>query len=186
MKRRALEILRLKQVRILVDFQVPPEAIAALGKGFVLEPQLDNEETRLDARRVTNKIATKGKKLSLATQEDQEDGSSNKDEEPNLTTEVVPEKLRITNYHKSFFEVEDEWAKSSLEVMDLMMNTIIKPTSNSKKKLCNMSTLEARGHSVPRMEKNHDLVLNQCQDLLFSYNQSCRELSGLSIKRKFS
>ena len=45
-KKKAENILETKQVRILVDIEVPPEAVTVLGKGlgFVPTPQEDVEE----------------------------------------------------------------------------------------------------------------------------------------------
>ena len=58
MREKADQMIADGDVRILVDLEVPPEAIVVLGKGlgYVPTPNLDPIEARLDARRVTNKI----------------------------------------------------------------------------------------------------------------------------------
>ena len=73
-KEKADMILADGDVRILVDLEVPPEAIAVLGKGlgYVPTPSLDSIETRLDARQVTNKITYLASRSNTVEANDEE------------------------------------------------------------------------------------------------------------------
>ena len=59
LKKKAESIINSKQVRILVDMDVPAEAVVILGKGlgFVPTPHEDVEDLRLDGRRLCSRLA---------------------------------------------------------------------------------------------------------------------------------
>ena len=104
-ERRAKHHIEGGDVRILVDFDVPPEAVAVLGKGlgFVPTPSQDISELRLDARRTANKVAHFANNLEWSSETTDEDVAN-----PNSTVEPaenspfsLPKKLRVPNYFQA-------------------------------------------------------------------------------------
>ena len=102
-------------VRVLVDIEVPPEAIAVLGKGlgYVPTPNLDPIEARLDARQVTNKITyLANRSLEEETNNDEKESvdTSESDEEEiedNAQRFCMPKSLREPNYFQAHLESTD-------------------------------------------------------------------------------
>ena len=72
MKKKADDLIQNGCVRVLVDFDVPPEAIAILGKGlgFAPTPCHNQIQTRLDYRRISNKLIQQANRERKENKED--------------------------------------------------------------------------------------------------------------------
>ena len=121
-----------------MDFEVPPEAIAVLGKGlgFVPTPSHDTTELRLDARRTANKV------VQFANNLEWKSDTINHDDVSLIQTEDVheesqfslPKKLRIPNYYQSRLESTDPEMMMAVQHLTTQANAF-KNYKNPGKKL---------------------------------------------------
>ena len=149
MKGTAERMLNDGDVRVLVDFPVPPEAIAALGKGlgFVPTPNPNIGELRLDARRVSNKITQYANRLErenpslreVASSEETDQDSDHSLEEPF----ILPKSLRDPNYFQIPLQSTNPEFQSVLQHINLKTNSL-KPTTG-KRRIHNLSYFEEKG-----------------------------------------
>ena len=132
-------------MRILVDFEVPPEAIAVLGKGlgFVPTPQSDTTELRLDARRATNKITQFANKLERSSQAVSEDAASLHEDLPSENMFSLPNKLRKPNYFQTRMQSTDPEMIMAVQHLTVQANGFKKSKSLEKK--LNLSSLALQG-----------------------------------------
>ena len=135
-EKRAKLILENKQVRILVDIDVPDEAIVVLGKGlgFVPTPIVDNERLRLDARQGVNKIMQKCKIKE----------SAHIQGESNSTSITIPSKLKQISYFQNSYKIKDSSSRQGVDVINCKMNAL-PPNSFNKQPPKNLSYLEYEG-----------------------------------------
>ena len=151
MKDRAKSILEAKQVRILIENQVPPEAVVVLGKGlgFVPTPKVDVEELRLDGRRLSNKIAALDNVNST--------NSSNLQTNDNF----IPYKLNPINYSAPSSKIKNPLISQSIDAINTKLNAIDKSLlpKNPKK---NLSPLEIKGlRWLENKTSNLEIVITQ-------------------------
>ena len=152
-QKRAISILENKQVRILVDIDVPDEAIVVLGKGlgFVPTPVVNNERLRLDARHVVNKITQKCK----INEDVQKEG------EPYSTTNNIPTKLKQINYHQNTYKIKDSSTKQAVDIVNCKMNAL-SPNSVNKTSPKNLSHLEYEGLKwIQRKTSNMEIAITK-------------------------
>ena len=121
---KAKDLIDSGDVRILVDIEVPPEAIVVLGKGlgFVPTPSHNNIKLRLDARRISNKIAR------FNANDDREDSIEPTPGEPVLEEIsehfVLPASLRQPNYYQSQSNNKDPEVNVALQYLTTKMNSV--------------------------------------------------------------
>ena len=150
-KRKAKTIVDNKQVRILVDIEVPAEAISVLGKGlgFVPTPQMDIEELRLDGRRLCNTIA----KL---------DKDKNTDNDvPIMNNNDIPFKLKPINYSPPPDKINNPIISQAINIFTTKLNA----QTTTKVKQCNKNNLshhELQGLKwLKEKTSNSEIVITQ-------------------------
>ena len=151
MKKTAEKMIADGDVRVLINVEVPPEAIVILGKGlgFVPTPNPDSIEARLDARRVTNKITYHANRCSQI-EESQDDATQlntslddTVEEEASEDHFTLPRSLNQASYFQAHLKSTDPEYVSALQYINTQTNGI---TNNSKKKrIKNLSLLEEKG-----------------------------------------
>ena len=110
-------------VRVLVDYEVPPEAIAVLGKGlgFVTSSTPDPIELRLDARRVTNKIIQYANRKEKQTLNDEDKKTQKTPDEFNQETNFsLPDTLRQPNYFSQ--QIKNKDPSTNLVIKKITLN----------------------------------------------------------------
>ena len=132
-------------MRVLVDFDVPSEAIAVLGKGlgFVPTPSPDIAEIRLDARRIANKITYFANKL------DEQEHTINTTIPPSQRVVnsgnmfSLPRKLQIPSYFQSKLTSTNPEMTSAINHLNTFSNSVAASKKSEFKK--NLSHLEEIG-----------------------------------------
>ena len=153
---RAKSLIKNGDVRVLVDMDIPAEAIAVLGRGlgFVPTPSPNNIELRLDARRVTNKITQHANHLERSkknqnTQHDiveigeTEETENIENTEKNEKNYTLPTKLYQPNYYQTqLYSTEPDFI-SALHHINTTANC--RKIYVNKKQSANLTRLEERG-----------------------------------------
>ncbi|HAO14743.1 MAG TPA: hypothetical protein DDE71_04180, partial [Tenacibaculum sp.] len=135
-------------VRILVDLEIPPEAIVVLGKGlgYVPTPCLDTIETRLDARQVTNKItylANRSTNEDISVNEEHLNSTEEFEEESDVHSFSLPKGLRQPNYFQAHLKNTNPEFTATLNYINTKTNNI--GLQSQRQKRNNLSVLEERG-----------------------------------------
>ena len=150
LRKKAMSIIENKQVRVLIEEEIPDEAIVVLGKGlgFVPTPKANQEELRLDARRVTNEIS---ERMRINEHEKSTSNTKNENDNTNTNGDInTPKelhklsKLKHINYSKNSYVIKDVATKQAVETINCKMNAL-KPIKTSKDVPTNLSNLEQKG-----------------------------------------
>ena len=150
---KADEILNNGSIRILVDSDIPKEAIVALGRGlgFVPTPNPDFNELRLDARRIVNKLMRM--KVEKNADEDVNNEIADAPEEIDFQ---LPTKLRQPNYFLSSLTNPDPEINVAINSINANMNSDTFRKSN--KRDSNLSRAEMKGLNWLKQKVSNDEI----------------------------
>ena len=153
---KAKSILESKQVRILIEEDVPPEAVVVLGKGlgFVPTPKLDVEELRLDGRRLANSIT------ALDITNNTNTNNTNIMNTCDNIDRYIPTKLKPINYSAPSTNIKNPLLSQTIDIINTKLNTLEKSSRNNYKK--NLSSHEVLGLKwLEKKTSNMDIVITQ-------------------------
>ena len=113
---KAKSILDSKQVRILIEDDVPAEAIVVLGKGlgFVPSPKMDREELRLDGRRLVNSIAALDRTSNTNT-----NNNTNMNTCSNIE-DYIPSRLKPINYSAPSTKINNPLISQTIDIINII------------------------------------------------------------------
>ena len=146
-KKEANNLLKNGSVRVLMELDVPPEAIAVLGKGlgFVPTPKEDDIELRLEARRCINNIindVNKHAKMEELNSEGLEDVITSNDDLVSSSFSL-PSKLRQVSYFQKSLNKPN--AERNFMVQKVKENLNSLKYKKSKQIKRNLSFFERKG-----------------------------------------